>query len=141
MSSPPTIIVESHRSAATLYATGELTTAGVMDAIARVERLPEHVRALRVDLRGVQRTDSHALRALDIALRAWRAARRGMSRVKLAQGLETSLVAIKFAHQRWTRASRHPGRTSGTPGGRRFRDHRQAVVTRSLRERASSETR
>jgi ABC-type transporter Mla MlaB component len=137
MCSPPTIIVESHRSAATLYAAGELTTSAVLEAIACVEQLPEHVRALCVDLRGVRTTDSRALRALELALRVWRASRRGMSRVKLAQDMETSVVAIKFAHQRW----RPSMRSTPEPRAFRFRDYRQAVVTRSLRERASSETR
>jgi ABC-type transporter Mla MlaB component len=113
MSSAPTIIVEPHRSASTLYATGELTTAAVLEAVACVERLPEHVRALCVDLRGVRRTDSHALRVLDLALRTWRAFRRGMTRVKPAQDMETSLVAIRFAHQRWTPSLREPVRLLG----------------------------
>src|SRR5688500_865389 len=117
-----TMIVESHRSAATLYATGELTITGVREAIACVEQLPEHVRALRVGLRGVRRADADALRALEIGLRSWRASRRGMSRVKLAQDMETSVVAIKFAHQRW----RPPIRPSPESRAIRFRDHRQA---------------
>jgi hypothetical protein len=102
MSSTPTIIVESHGSGATVYASGELTTAGVLEAVARVERLPEHVQALRVDLPGVRHADAQALRSLDMALRTWRAFRRGMTRVKLAQGLETNVVALKFPHQRLT---------------------------------------
>ena len=78
-----TIMVESHRSAATLYASGELTAEAVLRAIAEVEQLPNHVRALRVDLRAVSCADERTLRALEIALRDWRAARRGMSRVEL----------------------------------------------------------
>jgi hypothetical protein len=73
--------VESHRSAATLYAAGELTTAGVLQAAAWIEGLPEQVP-----------TPHHAPR--------------------LRQTF-----------------------------GFRIRDYRQAVVTRSLRERAGSETR
>src|SRR5688500_16111093 len=112
-----TMTVESHRSAATLYAAGELTTAGVLQAVACIEGLPEHVRALCVDLSGVRSADSHAMRALEAALRDWRAARRGMSRVKLSEAADTSLVAIKFAHQRWTSAtSRHAPRLRQTFG-------------------------
>jgi ABC-type transporter Mla MlaB component len=136
-----TMTVESHRSAATLYATGELTAAGVLQAATCIEGLPEHVRALRVDLRGVRSADSHAMRALEAALRDWRAARRGMSRVKLAEDTDTTLIAIKFAHQRWSPSIRPALRPSGESRAFRFREHREAVVTRSLRERAGSETR
>jgi hypothetical protein len=61
--------------------------------------------------------------------------------VKLAEDADTSLVAIKFAHQRWTPSIRQSNRSARAPGVVRFRDHRQTVVTRSLRERAGSETR
>ena len=95
------MILEAHGSAATLYASGDLTTAAVLQAAARVERLPSHVRAIRVDLRGIRRTDSRALRTLEVFLRRWRATRRGMSRVKLAEAASTNVVAIRFAHKRW----------------------------------------
>src|SRR5688500_16086849 len=124
MPSASTMVIESHRTAATLYATGELTTAGVLQAAACIEGLPEYVRALCVDLSGVGNADPHAIRALDMALREWRASRRGMSRVKLPSHLETSLIAIKFAHQRWTRALRRPIQSSQEPRAVRFRDHR-----------------
>jgi ABC-type transporter Mla MlaB component len=141
MPSASTMVVEAHRSAATLYATGELTKRAVMEAIACVEQLPEHVRALCVDLRGARRSESDALWTLELALRNWRGARRGMTRVKLAPDMETSLVALKFAHKRWTPSVRRPVQDSRDARAVRFRDHRQAVVTRSLRERAGSETR
>jgi ABC-type transporter Mla MlaB component len=102
MSAPSNLTVEAHRSAATVYASGDLTTAAVLRAIATVEQLPPHVRAICVDLRGVRRTDSRALRTLEAFLCRWRAARRGMSRVTLAEHASTSLVGIKFAHKRWT---------------------------------------
>ena len=141
MHSQSTFSVEAHRSAATLYVTGELTTAGVMQAIAHADHLPENVRALCIDLRGVRKADSHAMRVLEIGLRDWRSTRRGMSRVKLPDGADAGLVALKFTHQRWTsRAPDHAPRPR-KPLELRIRDHRQAVVTRSLRERASSETR
>jgi ABC-type transporter Mla MlaB component len=134
-------VIESHRSAATLYMSGELTTAGVLKAIAEIQLLPEHVRALSVDLRAAHRSESDALSTLEAGLRNWRSARRGMTRVKLPPEMETNVVALKFAHQRWTPTTRRPIRASGEVGGLRFRDFRQAVVTRSLRERAGSETR
>ena len=120
MTTESTIMVESHRSAATLYASGELTPEGVLRAIAHVELLPNHVRALRVDLRAVRGADERALRALESALRDWRAGRRGMSRVQLPEHTGARPVALGFAHTR---------RSS------------EGVVTRSLRERAGSETR
>src|SRR5688572_19582784 len=141
MPSSSTMIIESHRTAATLYATGELTTAGVLQAVACIEGLPDQVRALCIDLRGVRTADSHAMRALEAALRDWRAARRGMSRVKLAEDAHTSLVAIKFAHQRWTPATPTHVPPPREKFGLRIRDYRESVVTRSLRERAGSETR
>jgi ABC-type transporter Mla MlaB component len=104
MSVRSNLTIEAHHSAATVYASGDLTTAAVLRAIATVERLPSHVRAICVDLRGIRRTDSRALRILEAFLRRWRAARRGMSRVKLAETASTSLVAIKFAHKRFAPA-------------------------------------
>ena len=104
MSVRSNLTIEAHRSAATVYASGDLTTAAVLRAIATVERLPSHVRAICVDLRGIRRTDSRALRSLEAFLGRWRAARRGMSRVKLAETASTSLVAIKFAHKRFAPA-------------------------------------
>ena len=104
MSALSKMILEAHGSAATLYASGDLTTAAVRRAIASAESLPSHVRALCVDLRGIRRTDSRALRTLETFLRRWRSARRGMSRVKLADHASTTVIAIKFAHKRWAPA-------------------------------------
>ena len=140
MRSTPEMIVESHLTAATLYATGDLTTAGVLQAVACIDGLPQQVRALCVDLRGVRTPDSRAMRALEIALRDWRASRRGMSRVKLPEAADAGLVALKFTHQRWTPPTKNRVLPPREPFGVRIRDYRQAVVTRSLRERARSET-
>jgi len=101
MQSESSVTVESHHSFATLYATGELTTAAVLRVIAGAEDLPRNVRAVCIDLRAVQITESHAVRALEIGLRDWRAARCGMSRVKLPADAETSVVALKYTHLRW----------------------------------------
>ena len=137
--SPTTITIESHHSAATLYAAGELTTAGVLEAIACVEQLPERIRALCVDLRAVRSPDPRALRALELALRTWRGARRGMTRVKLAPDTETTVAPLRFAHQRWTPPLRQPVRASGGPSGFRFRDHREATVRLSFGEPVDAE--
>jgi hypothetical protein len=94
-----TLVVESHRSAATLYAIGALTTAAVLQLIARAHELPDHVRALRIDLRGVRQTDTHAMRALELGLSPWRACRRGISRVTLPDGLHPALCGLGFAHR------------------------------------------
>ena len=104
MSAASKMIIEAHGSAATLYASGDLTTAAVLQAVANVERLPSRVRALCVDLRAIRRTDSRALRTLDAFLRRWRGARGGVSRVQLAERTTASVVALKFAHRRWTPA-------------------------------------
>jgi hypothetical protein len=136
----PAIILESHRSAATLYISGELTPARVFEALERAHELPEHVRGLRIDLRGAHRGESDALSALERGLRRWRGSRRGMTRVKLAPVMETSAIAIRYVHRRWSPSMGHRIRPPRDAGDFRFRDHREAVVTRSLRERAGSET-
>ena len=135
-------MVESHRSAATLYASGELTADGVLRAIAQVEQLPSYVRALCVDLRAVRGVgDERTLRALDIALRDWRATRRGITRVQLADHTPAR-VRLRSRSRTHAAAWRPPPvarvRDRMTSS---FRDRREAVVTRSLRERAGSETR
>jgi ABC-type transporter Mla MlaB component len=112
MSSESTITLESHRSAAALYASGALTAEGVLRAMAQVAQLPSHVRALCVDLRAVRVIDDAGLRALDAALREWRAARRGMSRVRLRSKLvqrPSSWAARTHAVTRYFFRSRKPG--------------------------------
>lgn len=104
MSAVSKMILEAHRSAATLYASGDLTTAAVRRAVATVESLPSHVCVLSVDLRGIRRTDSRALRTLETFLRRWRSARRGMSRVQLPDHASTTVIAMKFTHKRWSPA-------------------------------------
>ena len=84
MSLESTVIIESHRSAATLYASGALTADDVLRALAHVEQLPSNVRALCVDLRAVRVIEDRALRTLGIALRNWHAVRQGISRVRLS---------------------------------------------------------
>src|SRR5919106_432716 len=61
MQSTSPMPVEEHLSAATMYATGDLTMSNLPHAIAYVEHLPEQICALCVDLTGVRRTDPEAL--------------------------------------------------------------------------------
>jgi hypothetical protein len=91
----PMMVLESHPCAATLYATSDLTKVGVLQASVCMDALPDHVRVLRVDLRGVRNAEPNALRALEIALRVWRALRGGMSRVELPQDAGTTAVATE----------------------------------------------
>ncbi|MGQ0712205.1 MAG: hypothetical protein ACT4PJ_00585 [Gemmatimonadaceae bacterium] len=105
MHTPSAVIAESHRSAATLYLSGELTPERVMEALAHIAGLPGHIGAVCLDLRAVLTVPAPALRAIELALRDWRAASRGVSRVKLADDVDVSLVAIRFAHRRWSSTS------------------------------------
>ena len=91
----PTMVLESHGGAATLYATSNLTRAGVSQAAICMEALPDHVRVLRVDLRGVRNAEPNAMRALEMTLRIWRAFRGGMSRVELPQDAGKTAVATE----------------------------------------------
>jgi hypothetical protein len=93
MPNTPTMVLEAHRGAATLYATSDLTRAGVSQAAICMEALPAHVRVLRVDLRGVRNAEPNAMRALEMALRIWRAFRGGMSRVELPQDAGKTAIA------------------------------------------------
>lgn len=140
MSEALSMVIESHAFAATLYVAGPFTAVDARRAIATVRQLPEHIRALCVDVRAAA-AEPDALRTLETGLRHWRTARRGMTRVQLPEDGLNSVVALKFPHQRWTRsaARRRPRRS--TPYTSRFRDVREAAVTRSLRERVGSETR
>jgi ABC-type transporter Mla MlaB component len=75
--------LEAHHDAATLYVAGTLSVAGAIDVMRRCEALPERVRALRVDLRGVRLLDVCALEALAFTLGRWRESRRGITRLAL----------------------------------------------------------
>jgi ABC-type transporter Mla MlaB component len=75
--------LEAHRDAATLYVAGTLSVAGALDVMRRCDALPNRVRALRVDLRGVRLMDVCALEALAFTLRRWRDARCGITRIAL----------------------------------------------------------
>ena len=79
--------LESHASGATLYLTGALSVAGARLALAAVQGLPDPVRALRVDLRGIRLFDPAALHLLAAQLRDFRRARGGVTRVKLPRSL------------------------------------------------------
>ena len=75
--------IESHGSGATLYLTGALSVAGSRLALGAVQGLPHHVRALRIDMRGIRLFDPEALHLLASQLREWRVVRSGITRVKL----------------------------------------------------------
>ena len=91
----PMMVLESHGWAATLYAASNLTTEGVWQAAVCMEALPDHVRVLRVDLRGVRNAEPNAMRALETALRIWRAFRGGMSRIALPQDAYKTTLATE----------------------------------------------
>ena len=75
--------LESHRDAATLYVTGRLTLPGITAAMHECDTLPDHVRALRVDLRGIVGVDDGAFDALAFTTRRWRDVRKGSTRIDL----------------------------------------------------------
>ena len=83
MKSPLQYTLESHRDAATLYVTGTLAVAGITAAMHEADALPEHVRALRVDLRGIAGVESGAYDALAFTTRRWRDVRGGSTRIDL----------------------------------------------------------
>jgi hypothetical protein len=88
----PQYWLESHPRAATLYVRGALSARALLEAFERCAELPPHVRALRVDLRGVRLFDPRALDALARMLGRWRAERRGMTRVELPR--ERTFVSL-----------------------------------------------
>ena len=73
--------IESHTHAATVYLRGSLSAAGALGALAACHSLPERVRSLVVDLRGVNRVESDGLSTLHHLLRRWSATREGSIRV------------------------------------------------------------
>jgi anti-anti-sigma regulatory factor len=73
--------IESHTNAATVYLRGSLSAASALGAVAACHSLPEAVRSLVVDLRGVRLVESDGLATLHHLLRRWRAARDGTIRV------------------------------------------------------------
>lgn len=75
--------LESHRDAATLYVTGTLAVAGITAAMHECDALPEDVRSLRVDLRGISGTEEGAFDALAFTTRRWRDVRNGNTRIDL----------------------------------------------------------
>lgn len=73
--------IESHASAATVYLRGSLSAAAALGAVAACHSLPESVRALVVDLRGLSLVESDGLATLHHLLRRWRTVRDGTIRV------------------------------------------------------------
>ncbi|MGI8498591.1 MAG: hypothetical protein ACR2OG_13525 [Gemmatimonadaceae bacterium] len=93
--------LESHGAAAALYLHGTLSSAGVLSALRRCYALPERVRALRVDLRGVRLFDASALDALALSLAAWRDARQGLTWVTCSNGHMAHASARDRADAMW----------------------------------------
>ena len=123
MRSESMVIVEAHRSAATLYATGNLTTKALLEIVARAHQLPNNIRAVCIDLSGARQPDSHALRVLELGLAPWRAYRHGLSRVKVPKRADSSVITLDFTGERPTaRVAPQPtmrgafGLRSGTTG-------------------------
>jgi hypothetical protein len=141
MSSTCSMIVESHASASTVYVAGTLTVSSVRELLEAVRLLPDSIRGLRIDLRATRPRDEGVLRALEDGVRQWRAVRHGMSRVMFPDGVACPVVALRFPHTRFPGARPPMRGPTIAPGTHRFRDAREAAVTRSLRERAVSETR
>ena len=75
--------LEAHGESATLYVTGTLSTHGVIAAMHYCDALPEHVRSLRVDLRGTKDPEPSAHEALAFTTRRWRDVRSGRTRIDL----------------------------------------------------------
>lgn len=92
MQSRSALIVKASRSTATLYATRDLTTTSVLQAVACANGLPAGVRAVCVDLRSVRIADPLAARALDLGLSVWRAVRDGMTWVRLPDHEEATTL-------------------------------------------------
>jgi hypothetical protein len=84
--------LESHSGGATLYLRGALSVAGAIRALGACRRLPARVRALRVDMRGVELFDPDALDMVALVLREWRTLRRGLVRVELPR--ERTFVSL-----------------------------------------------
>jgi len=88
MKSPLHYTLESHRDAATLYVTGTLSVAGITAAMHEADALPEQVRSLRVDLRGMSTAEPGAFDALAFTSRRWRDMRGGSTRIDVPRDEE-----------------------------------------------------
>jgi hypothetical protein len=75
--------VEAHGGAATLYMSGAPSVADALRALRLCLQLPLGVRALRVDVRGVEFPNHDVLVALTIALYRWSLSRGGSIRMAL----------------------------------------------------------
>ncbi|HEX6058873.1 MAG TPA: hypothetical protein VFZ11_07615 [Gemmatimonadaceae bacterium] len=73
--------IEAHQEAATVYVRGALSAAGAMAVMRSADKLPDHVRALVVDLRSVEHVEAEGIYALHDLLRRWKAGRNGAIRV------------------------------------------------------------
>ena len=89
--------IESHARAASAYLSGPLTLGLTARAITAFCGLPERVRALRVDLRGITVCDADAVRMLESLVGEWCYKRRGVSRIARPRAPARDLfVAISY---------------------------------------------
>ena len=89
--------VEAHPQAATLYLTGSVSVAGLLEAFQRCEGLPHTVWMLRVDVSGAAPLDEGTRTVLAHLLRQSRAIRGWVTQVTPAQ----KRVSRRF--ERWRR--------------------------------------
>jgi len=79
-------VLEAHPGGATLYLTGALSVADAIRAMRACDVLPAGVRALRLEMRGVELFDAVAVAAVVASLREWRRRRGGVTRVDVPRG-------------------------------------------------------
>ena len=92
------LTIESHASAASAYLSGRLSLGLTARAITAFCALPVHVRALRVDLRGITICDVDAMLMLESLLIEWCHERRGVSRLARPRiGARDAFVAVPCA--------------------------------------------
>lgn len=75
------MIIESHRRAATVYLCGELSSEIALRAEAAAVALPPETEILRFDLLGVRRVEAGAFSAIVRAMVHWRMKRRAHSHI------------------------------------------------------------
>jgi ABC-type transporter Mla MlaB component len=78
--------LEAHPGGATLYLAGALSVADALRAMRACDVLPAGVRALRLEMRGVELFDPAAVAAVVATLRQWRARSGGVTRVDVPRG-------------------------------------------------------
>lgn len=80
------IAIESTDRSATLYVAGPLSLPGLWQVMRACDDLPPHIRTLRLDLKNVRVAQATVPETMSTALRVWREARGGSTRVDLPPG-------------------------------------------------------